>query len=235
VPGAKHTFPEAYRDKSRLNYYASLFNSLEVNSTFYKLPMARTLEKWAEDVPDDFQFTIKLSKDITHAKGLMYDPDYLAKFMKTVDALGDKKGCLLIQFPASITIPFMKAVESILQEVRQVDKKQTWRLAVEFRHNSWYRESVYSTLERYHASVVIHDMPKSKTPETEQKEDFVFLRFHGIEGDYRGGYHDEHLAARAEDIKLWLKEGKDVYAYFNNTIGDAFDNAMMLREFVSVK
>jgi uncharacterized protein YecE (DUF72 family) len=78
-------------------------------------------------------------------------------------------------------------------------------------------------------------MPKSKTPELEQKQGFVFVRFHGVEGDYRGGYHEEHLEAQAEEIKEWLKEGKDVYAYFNNTIGDAFDNAMKLKEFVTTK
>lgn len=233
VPGAKHTFPEAYQDKSRLTYYASLFNSLEVNSTFYKLPMARTFAKWAEEVPDDFQFTIKLLRDITHAKGLMYDPEMIVKFMNSANWLGEKKGCLLIQFPASITVHHIHDIGSILQHVDDADPDRTWRKAIEFRHHSWYNDRVYKLLERYRTAIVVHDMPKSKTPEMEQ--DLVFLRFHGPAGDYRGGYHPEHLEAQADDIKKWLKQGKDVYAYFNNTIGDAYDNAMMLKGLVGIK
>lgn len=235
VPGAKHTFPEAYQDKSRLTYYASLFNSLEVNSTFYKLPMSRTFEKWAQEVTDDFQFSVKLLKDITHAKGLMYDPDDISKFINFADHLGEKKGCLLIQFPASITAHHIHDIESILQHIEDADPQRSWRKAIEFRHDSWYKESIYTLLEIYNTAIVVHDMPKSATPEMEPKQDFVFTRFHGPVGDYRGGYHEEHLAAQADEIKEWLKEGKDVYAYFNNTIGDAYNNAMTLREYVERK
>lgn len=67
VPHKTHLPPE-YKDKSRLNYYASMFNSMEVNSSFYKIPMPRTVEKWANDVPENFRFTFKLFGGITHAK-----------------------------------------------------------------------------------------------------------------------------------------------------------------------
>ncbi len=232
VPGPKHTFPEEYQDKSRLTYYASLFNSLEVNSTFYKLPMARTFEKWASEVPDDFQFTVKLSKDITHAKGLLYEPEAVKKFMTAADGLGDKKGCLLIQFPGSITVHNASKVSELLEEIEQYDSKHTWRKAIEFRHHSWYKSAIYDLLHQYKTALVIQDMPKSKTPDIAQRERFIFRRYHGSDGDYRGSYHEEHLQAQAEDIKKCLGKGKDAYAYFNNTMGDAFNNAMMLQELV---
>lgn len=232
VPGPKYTFPPQYQDKTRLCYYASLFNSLEVNSTFYKLPRPATFEKWASEVPDDFLFTIKLWKEVTHCKGLLMDPANIDRFMEAADRLGKKKGCLLIQFPASITVHFINAVESILEHLQAADPGNTWRRSVEFRHNSWYTQSVEQLLYRFNADIVVQDMPKSKTPDIEHKENFVYLRYHGPEGGYRGSYDPEHLEAEAGQIKQWLKQGKDVYAYFNNTMGDAFNNAMMQRGLV---
>ena len=73
MPGNKFTFPPEYRLKSRLHFYSTLFNTVEVNTCFYKTPLRSTYEKWAKDVPEDFQFTLKLSKDITHVKELGYD------------------------------------------------------------------------------------------------------------------------------------------------------------------
>lgn len=71
LPFPKHSFPPEFQDKSRLTFYASLFNSIEINSSFYKLPMASTVKKWAESVPDNFLFTFKLWREITHNKGLI--------------------------------------------------------------------------------------------------------------------------------------------------------------------
>src|SRR3954471_14852776 len=84
----KGYFPPEFQDKTRLNYYASLFNSVEVNSSFYKLPLPRTVEKWANDVSDNFRFTFKLSKSITHAKELHYNVEDVADFMRVVSAAG---------------------------------------------------------------------------------------------------------------------------------------------------
>ncbi len=72
LPVPKLLYPAEFQDKSRLTYYASLFNSIEINSSFYKIPQIPTVCKWAESVPDNFQFTFKLSKAITHAKGLEF-------------------------------------------------------------------------------------------------------------------------------------------------------------------
>jgi uncharacterized protein YecE (DUF72 family) len=235
LPMPKYNFPEEHRDKSRLGYYSSLFNSLEINSSFYKLPMPRTFARWAEEVPDDFRFTVKLLKDITHAKGLLYEPELVVKFMSAAAHLGSRKGCLLIQLPASITIHFARQIERLLEEVQACDPYNEWKKAVEFRHHSWYSEPVLKMLHKYNAAVVVQDMPKSKTPELEQEEDFTYLRYHGTESNYRGSYHPEALQADSMQIKQWLKEGRDVYAYFNNTLGDAFENAKLLDNLVRNK
>ncbi|HYD23087.1 MAG TPA: DUF72 domain-containing protein [Flavipsychrobacter sp.] len=235
LPVPKYKFPETYQDKSRLHYYASLFNSLEVNATFYKLPRAQTFTNWANDVSPGFGFTLKLSKEITHAKGMMYDPAAIERFMNTVDGLGNKKACLLIQFPASITVHHLASLEQILTQLDEIDPGGSWRKAVEFRHDSWYKPKVYSLLHIYNTAVVVHDIEKGKTPEIKHKENFVYLRFHGTEKGYRGTYHPEYLEDQANQIKKWLRQGKDVYAYFNNSLGNAFTDARLLQLLVTGK
>jgi len=227
VPGNKLSFPKAFQSKSRLNYYSSLFNTLEVNSSFYKVPMYTTFEKWSHDVPDDFRFSVKLSKNITHTKDLHSDLDLIDDFLNAAAGMGNKKGCLLVQFPGKITMEYFKEVENIIERIAQ--RESQWRIAIEFRHNSWYIGETYQMLDEYDASLVLHDMPKSKVLENKNKANFVYMRFHGLKGDYRGSYTDGFLKEKASQIKGWLKEGKDVYAYFNNTIGSAYDNAHTLK------
>ena len=80
----KAAFPAAFRSKTHLEYYASLFNSVEINRTFYTLPRPSTIEKWAAQVPEDFRFTMKLWREITHAKELLYKRKDVVSFMQTV-------------------------------------------------------------------------------------------------------------------------------------------------------
>jgi uncharacterized protein YecE (DUF72 family) len=102
LPIPKYLFPEPHQASSRLSYYATFFNSIEINSSFYKIPKTTTVARWAMQVPDDFRFTFKLFKDITHVKNLKFDPALVKQFIETISAVGDKKGCLLIQFPPSL-------------------------------------------------------------------------------------------------------------------------------------
>jgi uncharacterized protein YecE (DUF72 family) len=228
----KESFPPDYRDKSRLNYYASLLNSVEVNSTFYKLPLPRTVEKWVNDVPDDFRFTFKLSKTVTHAKELQYDPEDIRRFLEVVSMAGNKKGCILVQFPGSVKVSFFQRVKQILDDMIGTGLMEGWHLAVEFRDSSWYRDRVYEMLEHYRASVVMQDMPKSFTPLIDMEREFIYLRFHGELGNYRGGYSNDFLREHAANIQDWLDEGLPVFAYFNNTMGEAVHNAMTLDSYL---
>lgn len=229
----KTFFPEAHQEKTRLSYYSTLLNSLEVNSTFYKLPLSRTVEKWANDVPEHFRFTFKLSKSITHAKELQYNPDDILRFLQVIQPAGNRKGCILVQFPGSIKVSGFQKVRQLLNDLFATGLMEGWYLAVEFRDPSWYRDSVYEMLEYYGAVVVMHDMPKSFTPMIDMKKNFIYLRFHGEYGDYRGGYSDDFLREHSFNIRSWLNEGLPVFAYFNNTIGDAVYNAMTLASYLS--
>ncbi len=232
VPGNKQSFPLAFQDKSRLSYYASLFNTLELNSTFYKTPMPSTFEKWSQEVPSDFRFTVKLLKDITHVKNLSVDPETIAAFLRTATHLGPGKSCLLIQFPASITSDFIKGVEKVLKIIHQLDKDGAWQKVVEFRHRSWYTKPTLRLLARYQAATVLQDMPRSNNLDAIVDGPVGYFRFHGPKGDYRGSYDETFLKEQANKIQLLLQGGRDVYVYFNNTMGDAFNNAMLLKRLV---
>lgn len=232
LPLTKENFPEAYRSGTRLTYYGSVFNSLEVNSSFYKTPQATTFAKWSSEVQDDFHFTVKLSKAVTHANKLDFDAAEIDKFLQAASALEWKKGALLVQFPASISNNYFDAVEVLLARINSQNSEPRWQVAVEFRHISWYGDHTYQMLERHRASLVIHDMPGSATLEAIRGE-IIYLRFHGPTGDYKGSYSPAHLQHWAE----WLvdqqqKTGKTAYVYFNNTMGDAYNNAQLLRAYM---
>ncbi|GAA4451841.1 DUF72 domain-containing protein [Rurimicrobium arvi] len=226
----KAFFPEAYREKSRLCYYASLFNSLEVNSSFYKIPKPATVARWTTEVPEDFLFTFKLWRGITHAKELRYDREDIKSFLQSVNEAGTKKGCLLIQFPGSIRYSLFRQVRALMDHLIEATEMQPWRIAVEFRDRSWYNDDAFEWLRQLpRTTLVQHDMPASGISLVETAGSFLFLRFHGEKGDYRGSYPDPVLEEYAEFLNEATNAGKVVFAYFNNTIGDAVHNAMTLQ------
>lgn len=226
----KEFFPPEFKDKSRLNFYASLFNSLEVNSSFYKVPMSSTVGKWAADVPDDFKFTFKLSREITHNKGLAFDPEAVDNFMRIISAVAEKSGSLLVQFPPGVKLQQLKQVELLLSTLKQADSSQQWDIAIEFRDKCWYQEDFYALVHQYGMGMVVHDKLSVASSIVETDLDFVYVRFHGPNGDYKGRYEDDFLYEYGSYIQQWLAEGKRVYSYFNNTMGDAISNLFTLRD-----
>ena len=233
LPVPRSQYPAAFKDKSRLHYYASLFNSIEINSIFYKLPRHATVAGWAKSVPDHFRFTFKVSKTITHVKGLEFAAKDVHDFVTTVEHIGEKKGCLLAQFPPSLTIEKINELQKLLETLGEATENKNWRITMEFRNPSWYEREVYELLEEFNVSMVIHDIPKSATPMSEVRANFIYLRFHGPEPRYRGDYTDDVLRKNADYIKTWLNEKKTVYVYFNNTAGAAVKNLQTLNGFVN--
>lgn len=235
LPLPRSQYPEEFREKSRLEYYASLFNSLEINSCFYKLPRSATVAKWAEAVPADFRFTCKISKSITHAKNLQFSQSDINDFISVMENMGEKKGCLLAQFPPSLKIENVSGLQKLLEALDEAVYNTNWKLAIEFRDPSWYEREIFELLEEVEAALVIHDIPKSATPLDNVTADFIYLRFHGPEPRYRGDYSDETLKRYAGYINKWLNEKKTVYAYMNNTAGAAFKNLQSLNNYVNEK
>jgi uncharacterized protein YecE (DUF72 family) len=223
----KLSYPDDFKDKSRLSYYAFLFNTIEINSSFYKVPMGKTVERWAGSVPGGFQFTFKLWKGITHNKRLAYDATDVARFMEVINNAGDKKGCLLVQFPASITADYAPQLKKLLHTLRSLDKNCQWKLSVEFRHQSWYTKAIYAWMHKLNMNIVAHDIAPVP-PQTDDAMDWVYMRFHGPEKGYRGSYSNERLETYAHEIRSFIERGKTVYAYFNNTLGQPIGNLRTL-------
>ncbi len=230
VPVPKYMFPEPHQNSSRLTYYATFFNSIEINSTFYKLPLAKTVSNWISSVPDKFRFTFKLWRDITHVKGLNFKESDVGSFFNVISTANNKKGCVLIQFPPGLVSTHIMQLDALLRCIGQNNINHKWKVVVEFRNRSWYKQEVYKLLQVYNAGLVIQDIPKSITPMIDHLSDFIYVRFHGPTGNYRGSYSEQFLTEYATYIKEWLEEGKTVYAYFNNTMGDAFKNLETLNQ-----
>lgn len=229
----KQAYPPEFQDKSRLTYYASLFNGVEINSSFYKVPMDSTIKKWADSVPQYFHFTFKLWREITHKKDLNFSVSDVHHFMRTLDHIGNKKGCLLIQFPPGLKVSATVQLENLLQEIQQNNIDNTWKVTVEFCSQSWYREDVYELIDQYGATVVLQDMPASANITPDTTGTFVYLRFHGPNGSYRGSYTDDFLYEYAHYIYYWIKEKKVVYVYFDNIMGNAIKNLITLNKYVN--
>jgi uncharacterized protein YecE (DUF72 family) len=228
----KRSFPSAFQDKSRLNYYASLFNSIEINSSFKKVPQARTVEKWAANVPDNFQFTFKCWNRITHNKELQFSLEDIDHFLEVIAHIGKKKGCLLVQFPGRLTIAYRGQLENLVSAIRQRNQENEWKVAFEFRNSSWYHDDVFDLLHLNYMSLVLHDLPPSAPEIKDVSAPFVYIRFHGTEKGYRGSYPNDFLFEYAHRINAWTEQGKEVYVYFNNTLGDAAKNLITLNRFI---
>jgi uncharacterized protein YecE (DUF72 family) len=232
LPVPKYQYPEEFQKTSRLTYYSTFFNSIEVNSSFYKIPMKSTVEKWSDSVFENFRFTFKLFKEVTHIKNLEFDPLYVDQFIHTISRIGIKKGCLLVQFPPSLTSAHISQLDKLLATIKNTDAANVWNVAVEFRNKGWYNEDLYDLLDAYNATLVQHDIPASATPLRHMSCEIVYVRFHGPTGNYRGSYTEEFLYEYATYVTEWLRAGKTVYVYFNNTAGDAFNNAIALKKYV---
>ncbi|HTF20275.1 MAG TPA: DUF72 domain-containing protein [Chryseolinea sp.] len=224
----KSNFPGEHHASSRLRYYSGLFNSVEINSTFYRLHRPSTFESWSNDVDNGFTFSVKLWREITHAKGLAFREEDVHRCLSTWRFSVQTKGGLLVQFPASVKVSQMMTVERMLALIQRNNSNGEWRVCVEFRDKGWYNSEVFSMLSKHGVSLVMHDMPKSGMIDSKADFPTVYLRFHGVNGDYRGSYDRHYLDEIGDLIKDWALAGKYVYVYFNNTLGTAYEDARYL-------
>ena len=218
-------YPQDLRQKDWFQYYAGVFDTVEINNTFYRLPGVAAFEAWTQQAPPGFLYSLKASRFITHLKKLK-DPEALLKqFMDRARALGPVLGPVLFQLPPhwGLNLPRLEHFLSVLPSQPPC--------AVEFRDAAWLVEPVFSLLERFHVSHCIHDMGSQDIPRRVTANP-VYLRFHGPQR-YAGNYPADVLEDWAREIQRWISQGLDVFAYFNNDIGGwAVRNAQQLKELV---
>jgi uncharacterized protein YecE (DUF72 family) len=221
-------YPKGLKQGDWLRFLADHFDTVEINSSFYRLPQDAMITRWRGQVPARFKFAVKLWRMITHQKKLTDCRDQLERFLAAVVKLSPKRGPLLVQLPPSLHKDVPR-LDSFLDDLKVASGRSRWKIAVEFRHESWLSDDVYALLDRHRASLVLADM--ERCPITEPNDaGFVYVRRHGPAGRYQGRYTTRHLEADADRIVGWLDAGKSVYVYFNNDVaGHAVDNARELK------
>ncbi|WP_374470801.1 DUF72 domain-containing protein [Phenylobacterium sp.] len=207
-------YPLGTKDKDRLAYYATRFDTAEINASFYRLPSEKMVAGWAERPPEGFLFAWKVSRFITHNKKLKDCGDSVALVFGRMAPLADRYGPALIQLP-----PQLRRNDERLADFLKLLPKGR-RHTVEFRHPSWYDPAVFRILADFDASLCISDHHHAPAP-WEVTASWVYVRGHGPGGRYFGRYPDEELALWTRQIEGFRARGLDVYAYFDNDIKSA--------------
>jgi uncharacterized protein YecE (DUF72 family) len=228
-------YPQDVKPKDFLPFYAEHFLTVEVNYSFYRLPKESTYEKWVSLTPDDFIIVLKLSRFITHIKRLKAIDNALKTFVERSETLGSKRGPLLVQLPPSFgnTDVNRERVHDFLKVAHGLGVST----AVEFRHETWFVDEVYDLLSEFNASLVIANSSRyPNPPEDIATADFVYFRFHGPEELFASPYSDKQLTYYADIMKKHARQGRDIYAYFNNDFGGfAVANALALERLLHGK
>lgn len=221
-------YPRSLPSAKLLAHFACRFATVEVNSTYYQLPSVETFRAWRDATPPGFQLTVKAPGVITHEKRLVDADDDVRDFLARVKVLGEKLGVLLFQFPPG----FHADVETRPRFERFLGGLPPGtRYAVELRHRSWWERDVKRLFEREGVAWVVHDFSQRGSP-VWTTSPVAYLRLHGPTGRYRGSYPVETLLAWSEQVKAWLREGREVWCYLNNDErGNGVRNAMALRAF----
>jgi uncharacterized protein YecE (DUF72 family) len=217
-------YPPRLPPSKWLEHYATLFDTVEVNATFYRLPRRASVARWVEQSPPEFVFAIKGSRYLTHIKRLNDLGAGLDRFYACIEPLVDspKLGPVLWQLP-----PNFKRDDARLADA--LDRLPTeQRHAFEFRDASWFHEDVYALLREHRVALVIGDRPEVHSFQShELTTDFTFVRFHAGTRGARGNYSESELENWAQRFERWPV---DVYAYFNNDWeGFAPRNALWLK------
>ena len=163
-----------------LTRYSENFNSVEVNSTFYRIPRKTSVENWRTQTPDDFLFSVKIPQSISHSSGLNYDPEKLDAFLVHIKLFQDKLGPLLLQLPPRLTPDYSDQLDTLLTHLQET------RLAVEFRHKDWFTEETYQMLRDHNAALVYVEHPWQPTAEIDTS-DFAYVRLEGERRQVDGG------------------------------------------------
>ena len=223
-------YPPRFAARNWLRFYAEHYDTVEINMTFYRLPKAEVVARWVDETPDDFVFSVKVSRYVTHIKRLVDVPEHLPLLYERIEPLLDspKMGPLLWQLPPT----FACDLDRLAGALDQLYDGQ--RHAFEFRHPSWFREETYTLLREHNAALVIADRPSvNEFQAHELTADFTFVRFHEGTRGRNGNYSHRELDEWGDRLARWSRE-VDVFAYFNNDWeGYAIENARYLDALVN--
>ena len=211
--------------QTALQQYARIFDTVELNASFYRMPTERAMRAWLEDTPEDFLFAAKTSRFITHRKRLREPEIHIPIFYGRIWGLQPKLGPLLIQLPPNFGCDLDRLCAFL-------DLLPPHRYAVEFRHESWWVPAVEDALRARNVAFCQFHLAGRETPEV-VTADFVYVRLHGPGAAYQGSYSDGTLQEWRTRTARWQGEGRDVYLYFDNDEkAYAAEDARRLRQMI---
>ncbi len=202
-------YPKEVKIKELLSFYASRFDTAEINNSFYRLPTVKAIAEWRETVPEGFVFAWKASRFMTHFRRLKDCEDSIEMVFGRMAGLGPAFGPVLFQLPPQMKVDRERLASFLLQLPRE------HRYTFEFRDESWYEPAIFALLSDHNIALCISDHAAAPAP-PEATADFVYVRGHGTDGRYAGSYPDDTLSNTAKAIDGWRKEGRDVFVYFDN-------------------
>lgn len=215
-------YPEGLPQKRWFERYSEEFDTVEINASFYRLPLASTFDGWREKAPNDFRYAVKANRFLTHLKKLAGCEEQVDEFIALARRLGDRLGPILYQLPPSLQKDLAR-LEAFLERLpRDLEH------VVEFRHASWYDQDVLALLDRHGAGFVAHDLSGLISPPWASGRT-AYVRFHGTGGKYWGRYSEEQMAGWADWLRAQIAQGRSAWAYFNNDIHEhAIEDARTL-------
>jgi uncharacterized protein YecE (DUF72 family) len=220
-------YPEKLPQRRWLAHYATVFETVEVNSTFYRLPSVETVKAWIEQTPPEFRFAVKASRYITHVKRLNSPEKYVERFLAGLEPItaAGKLEAILWQLPPS----FRRNDERIAAALEVILARAPGRHAIELRHPSWFTKDVYALLRARDVALTIADDAEFPFQERELTADWTYIRFHRGGRGTGGKYSKADLTAWRRRIAAW-RTRTEVIAYFNNDSDSLpVDNAAALR------
>jgi uncharacterized protein YecE (DUF72 family) len=216
-------YPKGMPPSRWLEHYATAFDTVEVNATFYRLPKRHVVANWVEATPDRFIFAIKASRYLSHIKRLRELPERLPRLLDPLEPLlvTPKMGPLLWQLPEN----FHRDDERLADACAAFP---ALRNCIEFRHPSWFAPEVMAILREHGVALVIGDDPKRRFQTHELTTDWTYVRLHRGARGRRGNYSDAELETWRHRIAAWRRDA-EVYVYANNDWeGFALKNARKL-------
>jgi uncharacterized protein YecE (DUF72 family) len=226
----ERVYPRGLPSRRWLAHYAALFDTVEVNATFYRLPRRESVAAWAAETPPGFLFAVKASRFLTHMKRLTEMGQGVRRFYERIEPLvgTPKMGPVLWQLPEN----FHRDDDRLASALAELPPG---RHCFEFRHASWFCEEVYALLRRSGAALVIGNHPRRPFQTYELTADWTFLRFHYGSRGRDGNYSKRELEEWARRIEAW-RASVSVFAYFNNDWrGYAVDNGLWLKKRLGAK
>ena len=221
-------YPEGLGNGRWLGRYAECFDTVEVNSTFYRLASRQAAGRWVEQTPEDFVFALKASRYLTHIRRLREIDQGIERYYERIEPLvaSGKLGPVVWQLPANF-----KRDDDVLAGA--LSRMPAGRHCFEFRHESWFAQPVYDRLSAHRVALVIGDHPKWPFQARKLTTDWTLVRLHHGRRGRRGNYSAAEIDTWARRIAAWGARA-DVYVYFNNDWeGFAVENALALKRRLS--